>query len=91
MYLILDYDAGSESGSATMVVHYVRVFQAMPGLSALSTNGTVSLSWNASGFILQTNRDLMNPAGWGDVPNATNSPASMAIGSYDLFFRLRQE
>src|SRR3984957_9436503 len=39
MYLILDYDAGSESGSATMVVHYVRVFQAMPGLSALPANG----------------------------------------------------
>lgn len=91
MYLILDYDGGSGPVPQTMVVHYVRVFQSMPPLSAQSTNGAALLSWNASGFILQTNRDLINPAGWRDVTNATNSPATMAIGSNSLFFRLRQE
>lgn len=91
MYLILDYDGGSGPAPATMVVHYVRVFQSTPPLSALPARGAAILSWNAPGFILQTNRDLMNPAGWGNVPNATNSPASMSVGSNSLFFRLREE
>jgi beta-glucanase (GH16 family) len=91
MCLILDYDGGSGPVPATMVVHYVRVFQSMPPLSALPTNGAVLLSWNALGFILQTNGDLTNPAGWGDVPDATNSPTTMTIGSDSLFFRLRHE
>ena len=91
MYLILLYAAGSGPLPATMVVHYVRVFQSTPPLSALLTNGAVSLSWNASGFILQTNGELMNPAGWGDVPDATNSPTTMTIDRNSLFFRLRQE
>jgi hypothetical protein len=91
MYLILDYDGGSGPVPATMVVHYVRVFQAIPGLAAIPTNGAVLLSWNASGYILQTNGDLTNPAGWEDVLNATNSPATATIGSNRRFFRLRQE
>ena len=91
MYLILLYATGSGPVPATMVVHYVRVFQSIPPLSALPTNGAVLLSWNALGFILQTNGDLTNPAGWADVPDATNSPTTMTIGSDSLFFRLRQE
>jgi hypothetical protein len=91
MYLILLYAAGSGPLPATMVVHYVRVFQLTPPLSALPTNGAVSLSWNTSGFILQTNGALTNPAGWGDVPDATNSPTTMTIDRNSLFFRLRYE
>jgi hypothetical protein len=91
MYLILDYAAGSGSVPATMVVNYARVFQSTPPLSALPTNGAVLLIWNALEFILQTNGDLTHPAGWGDVPGATNSPATMTIGSDSLFFRLRHE
>ena len=92
MYLILLYDAGgSVPAPATMVVHYVRVFQSTPPLSALPSNGAVLLSWNALGFMLQTNGDLRNPAGWGDVPHATNSPTTVTIGSDSLFFRLRHE
>ena len=91
MYLILNHDAGSQSGSATMVVHYVRVFQPTPPLSAWRTNGAVLLNWNTPGFIVQTNGGLANPAGWADVPSATNSPATMPIGSKSLFFRLRHQ
>jgi hypothetical protein len=91
MYLILLYNGGSEPAPATMVVHYVRVFQSMPPLSAVSTNGAVSLSWNGAGFILQTNGDLINPVGWGNVANATNSPTTMTTGSENLFFRLRHQ
>jgi hypothetical protein len=91
MYLILLYAAGSGPVPATMGVHYARVFQSMPPLSALPTNGAVLLSWNALGFILQTNEDLTNPAAWRDVPDATNSPTTMPPGSHSLFFRLRQE
>lgn len=91
MYLILDYDTGSGSLPATMVVHYVRVFQSSPPLSAMPTNGTVSLRWNDPGFILQTNGDLDNSTGWEDVPDATNSPATVTMGGDNLFFRLRHE
>ena len=91
MYLILDCDGGSGPVPQTVVVHYVRVFQSAPPLSVRPTNGTVSLSWNVSGFILQTNQGLTNPAGWGDVLNATNSPTTMTIGSASRFFRLRRE
>ncbi len=91
MYLILLYNGGSGPAPVTMVVHYARVFQSMPPLTAQTVNGAVSLSWIAPEFILQTNEDLANPAGWGDVPDATNSPATMAIGNDSLFFRLRHE
>ena len=91
MYLILAHDAGSQSGSATMVAHYVRVFQPTPTLSARPINGAVLLNWNTPAFIVQTNGGVANPAGWGDVPNATNSPATVTIGSNSLFFRLRHE
>ena len=91
MYLILIYAGNSGPLPATMVVHYVRVFESTPPLSALPTNGAISLNWNASGYILQTNGDLTNPGGWGDLPDATNSPATMAIGNDSLFFRLRRE
>ncbi len=91
MYLILIYAGGSGPLPATMVAHYVRVFQSKPPLSAQATNNAVSLNWNAPGFILQTNRVLMNSTGWGDVADATNSPATMSIGIDNLFFRLRHE
>jgi hypothetical protein len=91
MYLILLYAGSSGPVPATLVVHYVRVFQFVPPLSAQPTNGAVLLNWNAPGFILQTNQGLMNPAGWGDVPDATNSPAAVTTGSDNLFFRLRHE
>ncbi|HTV42901.1 MAG TPA: glycoside hydrolase family 16 protein [Candidatus Sulfotelmatobacter sp.] len=91
MYLILLYASGSGSVPATMVVHYVRVFQTPPPLSALPGKGAVSLSWNLPGFILQTNGDLMNTGGWADVANATNSPTTMSNGGDYLFFRLRSE
>jgi hypothetical protein len=91
MYLILIYAGGSGPLPATLVVHYVRVFQSRPPLSALPTGGAVLLSWNAAGFIVQTTRDVTKPAGWGDVPGATNSPRTMNISNESLFFRLRHE
>lgn len=91
MYLIFAHDAGSQSAAATMVVHYARVFQIPAFLSAQLTNGVVLLNWNAPGFIVQTNLNLANPAGWGDILNGTNSPATMSIGSTSLYFRLRHQ
>jgi hypothetical protein len=91
MYLILIYAGGSGPLPATMVAHYVRVFQSNPPLSAQPTNGAVSLNWNMPGYIVQTNGNLTKQAGWGDVADATNSPATMTIGGDDLFFRLRHQ
>lgn len=91
MYLIFNHDAGSQSGPATMVVHYVRVFQTTAMLSARATNGAVLLNWSAPGFVVQTNGNLANSAGWGNVPNATNSPATVNMGGNSLYFRLQHE
>lgn len=91
MYLILIYAGGSGPLPATLVVHYVRVFQSNPPLSALPTDGAVSLSWNMPNFILQTNENLRNGAGWGDVAGATNSPTTLNVGSDSLFFRLKHQ
>ena len=91
MFLILDYDGGAGPVPATMVVRYVRVFQTRPALSAVLTNGAFLFSWDALGCRLQTNADLTNPAGWGDVPGATNSPTTVSISSDSQFFRLRHE
>ncbi|HEX3628789.1 MAG TPA: glycoside hydrolase family 16 protein [Verrucomicrobiae bacterium] len=91
MYLILLCAGGSGPLPATVVVHYARVFQSNPPLSAQSTNGAVSLNWGMPGYIVQTNGNLKNRAGWGDVSRATNSPVTITTSADQLFFRLRHE
>lgn len=66
-----------------------------PPLTISTAANEVTLSWNAgvwsgSGFILQLqqNTNLLNAAGWTDVPDATNSPVNLAIGGSSTFYRL---
>ncbi|MFM8358431.1 MAG: hypothetical protein ACKOET_07705, partial [Verrucomicrobiota bacterium] len=47
------------------------------------------LSWTGAGFVLQQNPDLGNPAGWVNAPSGTANPATNAVGTGNLFFRLR--
>jgi hypothetical protein len=50
--------------------------------------GNVTLSWSGSGWKLQQNSSLTNPAGWGDVTGGTSSPVPVTIGAGPEFFRL---
>jgi hypothetical protein len=48
------------------------------------------LSWTRSGYKLQENSDLNNPAGWTDVPGGDTSPVTVTIGAESKFFQLIQ-
>ena len=51
------------------------------------SNGNVILSWAGTGYVLQQNSSL-SPAGWTNVPDGSNGPVSVAIGTGAQFFRL---
>jgi hypothetical protein len=77
--------------------HYLAGVTAPPGppLSIGKSGNEVTLSWNAgvwagSGFTLQLqqNGNLQDQASWTDVPNATNSPVTLPLGSSSTFYRL---
>jgi hypothetical protein len=67
----------SESPRATMI-----------GLSR--SGNQLTLSWSASGYVLQENADLSNPAGWTNVVNGGTSPVIVNISAAQKFYRLRQ-
>lgn len=63
-----------------------------PTMSAGWSGGQLTLTWPGNGYIVQTNGDLSNSAGWSDVSGATNSPVVITPTSTGtLFFRLRQQ
>jgi hypothetical protein len=60
-------------------------------IARLGTSELV-LSWAGSGFIVQTNSNVANPVGWGDVPGATSSPYTNALSATgSTYFRLKQQ
>jgi hypothetical protein len=62
-----------------------------PALTIRAAAGQLTLSWSDAGYILQQNGNLGNPAGWGDIANATNSPVTITLpGSGNDFYRLRK-
>jgi len=51
----------------------------------------LNLNWPISGYILQTNANLANSAGWGDLPGGNISPLVInAKSGSNLFYRLRK-
>jgi hypothetical protein len=88
-----DGDSTSSGGESDAQYALVRFELGQHPLAALllSRSGDqLTLSWTAAGFLLQTNSNLLNPAGWADLPGGTNSPSVVTIGPGALFFRLRQ-
>ncbi|MCL5098411.1 MAG: hypothetical protein M1608_12960, partial [Candidatus Omnitrophica bacterium] len=58
---------------------------------SFSQSGTqLTLSWTASGFVLQENTSLTNPAGWTDVSGGSTSPVAVNLGSGAKFYRLKK-
>jgi hypothetical protein len=63
-----------------------------PSLTLSLTGNTLTLSWPGTGFGLQQNGSLANPAGWTNVPGGTASPVTAPLphgGS--TFYRLKQQ
>jgi hypothetical protein len=59
-----------------------------PAISFSRTGSQLTLSWGASGYVLQQNSDPTNPNGWTDVPGS--SPVSVAIApTGNRYYRLR--
>ena len=88
-----DGDSSSAAGGSDAQYPLVRFELGQHPLPELLLNRSgdqLTLSWIATGFRLQTNGNLLNPAGWADLPGGTNSPSVVTIGPGALFFRLRQ-
>jgi hypothetical protein len=74
--------------SATTSLHYPYPQIAAPLLQVGVTNNSVALNWAASGFVLQQNTNIANPAGWISVPGGTSPLTLPLTNSGRLFFRL---
>jgi formylglycine-generating enzyme required for sulfatase activity len=83
-----DYPDGPEAPSAVIRVGALAPAVTPPVLSISQSGNQVILSWSESGFRLQENSALNNPAGWSSVSGGTNSPTSVTITTGPVFFRL---
>jgi hypothetical protein len=63
-------------------------FSSQPLLSITNSTGQIILSWTGLSSQLQENTNLNYPAGWTDVPAATNSPVALPVNPVPTFFRL---
>jgi formylglycine-generating enzyme required for sulfatase activity len=61
---------------------------ARPTISFAVSGNQLTLTWSGTGFRLQQNGSVNNPAGWTDVPSGSTSPTTVPIGPGKLFFRL---
>jgi hypothetical protein len=62
-----------------------------PAIINFSLSGKqLILSWTASGFVLQQNGSLTNPAGWVNVPGGSTSPVMVTPSGAPTFYRLKQ-
>ena len=80
-------DAAGSGLTASHVVQWSGDIQ--PTMTIARAALDVLVSWNGDGFILQTNSNLANPAGWADVPSVT-SPATLPAAAEAMFFRVRK-
>ena len=81
------------SGSATSWAAILTIIDLSPTPPALwfdtTPPGYITLHWSGSGFVLQQNPDLSNPAAWVNAPSGTNIPAVVPIAADSLFYRLK--
>jgi hypothetical protein len=60
-----------------------------PSISFSRVGNQLTLSWPVSGFVLQENSSLSNPAGWSNVSGGSSSPVTVTISSSgNKFYRL---
>ena len=62
-----------------------------PSIQFSRSGNQLTLSWSGTGFVLQQNADLSNPAGWSNVAGGTTSPVTVPISpSGNNYYRLRK-
>jgi hypothetical protein len=61
-----------------------------PTITFAKDGNQLTLAWTGTGFVLEQNRDLADPAGWVKVPAGDVSPVKVTIGAGDQFFRLKK-
>jgi len=52
--------------------------------------GQITITWSEPGTVLQESNNLANPAGWGDVANATSPYSPVTTGRGFVFYRLKK-
>lgn len=86
------------NGSLDDVQFYNRVLSAAevvqsmtlgPWISFTRAGNQLTLSWPETGFVLQQNSDLTNPAGWSNIAGGSTSPVTVTISaSGNKYYRL---
>ena len=62
-----------------------------PALSYTRQGNQLTITWTASGYILQQNSSLSSPAGWVDIPGATTGTTTITIpATGQNFYRLKK-
>jgi hypothetical protein len=62
-----------------------------PVLNIARAGNQLTLSWTATGYVLQQNPNLSNPGGWSDVSGGASSPVIVTIpASGSTFYRLHK-
>jgi len=63
-----------------------------PSISFSRAGNQLTLSWPLTGFVLQENSNLSNPAGWSNVPGGATSPVTVTISpSVNKYYRLLKQ
>jgi hypothetical protein len=88
---VLFTNLATDAFTAAIVPNYV-VNWFVPSLmiSAGPGAGQATITWTGTGYNLQTNSSLVNPAGWATVPGAA-SPAVVNTLPGELFYRLKSQ
>jgi hypothetical protein len=60
----------------------------LPYLNSAIQSGTLRMDWAGTGWVLQHNSNLADPAGWSNVPAGNVSPVTVNPGLGRDFFRL---
>jgi hypothetical protein len=63
-----------------------------PSISFTRSGNQLTLSWPLTGFVLQENSSVSNPAGWSNVTGGSSSPVIVTISrSGNKFYRLLKQ
>jgi len=77
------------------VLSTAEVVQSMtlgPSISFTRSGNQLTLSWPLTGFVLQENTSVSNPAGWSNVTGGSSSPVTVTISrSGNKFYRLLKQ
>jgi hypothetical protein len=62
-----------------------------PSISTSRSGNQLTLSWPATGFVLQEISNLNNSAGWGNVAGGATSPVTVTMTNAARYYRLLKQ